>query len=296
MLSYLHHKVRTTPWLGRLALKAIPDLKLQVNVKPVGKVAIRLRQHRMYWLRPPLAGEGFMLGTLQRLLHEGDVVYDIGANVGLYSRFLVQCFHASHVYAFEPMEGNRSLLNENLTIAGCTPKVTVVPCAVGDQDGTTEFQVDTLTSNSGTLDAVTHGKPSQSHRQYGLPPATVSVTVSRLDTLVESNQLPRPDMIKLDVEGAEALALDGARHVLLQHKPRLVIELHGANFARNVLEILWSLNYHCFGYLDTNGASTYKKLSPADLEYITAPYSLHFVAASTNQADLEQPIQDFVAA
>jgi len=296
MLSYIHQVVRTTPWLGRLALKAIPDLKFQVNVEPVGKVAIRLRQHRMYWLRPPLVGEGFMLGTLQRLLREGDTVYDIGANVGLYSRFLVQYFRASHVYAFEPMESNRSLLAENLKIAGCTTQVTIVPSAIGDQDGTCDFQVDSLTSNSGTLDAVTHGGPSQSHRQYGLPPVTERVSVSRLDTLVETKGFPKPDMIKLDVEGAEALALDGARHVLSLHKPRLVIELHGAKYARDVLQILWEHGYYCFGYLEVNGKSAYKKLTPADLECITAPYSLHFIAASATEADLLQPIEDFVAA
>lgn len=296
MFDYLHHKVRTTPWLGRVALRAIPDLKLQVNVKPIGKVAICLRQHRMYWLRPPLIGEGFMLGTLQRLLREGDIVYDVGANVGLYSRFFVQYFKASHVFAFEPMGSNRSLLAENLEIAGCTSKVTLIACAIGDHDGTLDFQIDSLTSNSGTLDSVTHGQASQSHRQYGLPPTTMRVASYRLDTLLENGSLRSPSLIKLDVEGAEALALDGARHLLLNHRPRLVIELHGASYARAVLKILWELGYHCFGYLAVDETRSYKEITSADLESIIGPYSLHFIAASTKRDELEQPIQDFVEA
>jgi FkbM family methyltransferase len=293
MLSTLNYQVRSRPWLGRLVLKAIPDLKWQINVAPLGRLAIRLRQHRMFWLRPPLVHEGFMLGSLQRLLREGEVAYDVGANIGLYSRFMVQVFKASHVYAFEPMANNCSVLAENLEIAGCAGRVTIIPCAIGDQDGTCDFQVDRLTSNSGALDAVNRGKASASHSQYGLPAALERVTASRLDTVLETRSFLKPDVIKLDVEGAEAMALEGARHLLSRYRPRLVIELHGAEAARRVLEILWNLDYHCFGYLDVNGVSTYKKLTPADLDCITELYSLHYLVASTTPDDLLRPIEDF---
>lgn len=254
-------------------------------------MAIRLRQHRMYWLRPPLVFEGFMLGALQRFIRKDDVVYDIGANIGLYSRFMVQRFGASHVYAFEPMENNRSLLAENLTIAGCASRVNIVPCAVGDEDGTCDFQIDDLTSNSGTLDAVTHGTASQSRAQYGLPPATVRLRVARLDTLVETHELPKPDVIKMDVEGAEALALEGAKSVLLNYQPRLVIELHGAEVAQQVLKILWSVGYRCFGYL--NDGNVYGEFTPDDLNRITGLYTVHYLVASHDPSDVVQPIEKF---
>jgi FkbM family methyltransferase len=289
----ISYQIRSRPWLGRLILKAIPNLRWQVNVHPVGKIAIRLRQHRMFWLRPPLIHEGFMLGGLQRLLREGDVAYDIGANIGLYCRFMVQVFKASHVYAFEPIVDNCSVITENLKIAGCTAQVTIIPCAVGDQDGTCDFQVDRLTSNSGALDAIKRGEAAASHSQYGLPPAVARVTASRLDTLLQNGGIRKPDVIKLDVEGAEAIALEGARHLLSRHQPRLVIELHGTEVARSVLETLWELDYHCFGYLEVNGVSTYKELTPADLSFLTELYSLHYLVASTRSEDLVQPIKEF---
>ncbi|HEY0306637.1 MAG TPA: FkbM family methyltransferase [Acidobacteriaceae bacterium] len=261
----------------------------------IGKMTIRLRQHRMFWLRPPLIFEGFMLGCMQRLVHKDDVVYDIGANIGLYSRFLTQIFHASNVYAFEPMESNRALLAENLRNGGCAQKVTIVPCAVGNEDGFCDFQVDDLTSNSGTLDAVTHGEPSQSRHQYGLPPSTVRVEVVRLDTFIATKGVPPPNVIKMDVEGAEALALEGARSLLLQHGPLLIIELHGAEVACQVLQVLWSVNYHCFGYFMQNGINAYKQFTPADLPSITGRYTTHFLVASPNEAILLQPIADYVA-
>jgi FkbM family methyltransferase len=293
MLSYLQNWVRASPRLGKIAIKSIPDLKFHIDVEPIGSMAIRLRQHRMFWLRHPLIFEGFMLGALRRLVRKGDVIYDIGANIGLYSRFMAQCFDASRVYAFEPIENNRTLLVENLRLGRCESRVEIVPLAVSNEDGTCEFQIDDLTSNSGTLDAVTHGNPSQSRAQYGLPPATIRVPVACLDTLVESKGFATPALIKLDVEGAEALALEGAKSLLSQHGPYLVIELHGAEAGRQVLQVLWSVNYHCFGYLEKNGARAYQEITPVDLEHITDQYSLHFLVASREPANLIQPIEDF---
>jgi len=53
----------------------------------------------------------------------------------------------------------------------------------------------------------------------------------KLDTLVATDGLPDPDLVKLDVEGAEAAVLDGAVEVLQRARPALLIELHSANHA-----------------------------------------------------------------
>jgi FkbM family methyltransferase len=208
---------------------------------------------------------------------------------------MIQRFRASNVYAFEPMPRNRLLLAENLKIGGCFDKVTIMPCALGNQDGTASFQVDDLTSNSGTLDAVAHGHASQSRRQYGLPPLMVDVPVSRIDTLLDTNTIARPDVIKLDVEGAEAMTLDGARNTLTKHRPRLVIELHGSEAARTVLNVLWDIGFYCSGRLSKDEANTYeyKELTPVDLDSITGPYALQHVVASADRADVVQPVNDF---
>jgi FkbM family methyltransferase len=291
LLSKLNHTVRTTPWLGRLALRAIPDLLWHVSVEPVGKMEIRLRRHRGYWLRSPLSNDAFMMGALTRLLSPGDIVYDIGANIGLYSRFLIQRFHASKVYAFEPMSQNRPQLARNLQLGGCAGQVVVLPFAVADEDGTTTFQVDDVTSFSGTLNAVTGGAASPSRKQYNLPPITECVQVVQLDTVILDRGLMLPDVIKMDIEGAEAMALRGARKLLREQKPALVIELHGASVAIEVLQILWDCNYYCFGYLETKDGLVYKEITTSDLGAITGKYSLHFLAASFWDEKLKLPIE-----
>jgi FkbM family methyltransferase len=293
MLAKLHTLIRHTPWLGRLAIRAIPDLRWQISVAPIGQFEINLRRNRGFWLRPSLQDERFMLGALQRLIHPGDVVYDLGANIGLYSRCMVQRFQASKVYAFEPMSQNLPLLQRNLEIGGCTGSVIVMRIAIGDQDGTATFQVDDFNSNSGTLDAVTHGGASQAHRQYQLPPRTEVVQVGRMDTVIQTQSLMLPGVIKIDIEGAEAMALRGARKLLTEHQPRLVIELHGPEVAIEVLQILWECNYHCFGFLATSdGGGVYKKLTATDLAAINHKYALHFMVASCREEEVRRRIDN----
>ena len=292
LITKLRDQARYRPWLGRAVLRSIPDMRWQVPVPTLGKFEIRLRRNRNYWLRPPLNQEGFLLGALERLTRPGDVAYDLGANIGLYSRFFAQKFKASRVYAFEPMSENRPQLERNLELGGVSDHVFVLPYAVGDADGTTTFQVDDLTSNSGALNAVTHGDASRSRRQYGLPPVLETVQVTRLDTLIASGSVPVPDVMKIDVEGAEVMALRGARALLTGRKPKLAVELHDAEYAQDVLRELWALDYFCFGYLQTDAGSIYKKLLPDDLPLITGMYTLGYLAASPVEADLTEPILD----
>jgi len=266
-----------------------------MSISQLGKFEIRLRRNRKYWLRPPLRDEEFPLGALERMVHPGAVVYDLGANIGLYSRFLVQKFKASKVYAFEPMSENRPQLMRNLEIGGCASQVVVMPFAVGDEDGAVDFQVDDLTSNSGTLNAVTHGEACQSRHQYGLPPISETVQVTRLDTVIATQNLLLPDVIKIDVEGAEAMALRGGRRLLLEHRPGLVVELHGSEAAVEVLQVLWDCNYYCFGYLRAGEREerVYKKITASDLPIIARDdYALCFLAASAREEELTVHISD----
>jgi FkbM family methyltransferase len=289
----LLHLARATPWLGRWILRSIPDIRWQVAVPEIGKFAIALRRNRSYWLRPPLTHEGVPLAALERLIQPGDVVYDLGANIGLYTRFIAQCFKASRIYAFEPVMENRRLFTRNVEIGGCSHLVRLMPFAVGDQDGKAEFQIDDMSSASGTLDAVTSGESCQGRKQYGLPPLKETIDVCKLDTIVHSSDLQPPDVIKIDIEGAEAMAVRGAKETLLKYRPRLIIELHGPQVAREVLQELWGVGYRCFGRLETENGQVYKEILSEDLACINDLYSLHFMLAAPSPELLTTPIGDW---
>jgi len=284
--------VRTTPWLGRWALRALPDMRWKINVHPIGRMEIRLRRDRNSWLRSPILSDGFMLGALQRLTRRGDVVYDIGANIGIYSRFMVQEFGAGRVYAFEPVAGNYPRLVKNLEIGGCGDRAQALQLAIGDEDGLVDFQSDDTSALTGALDSVNHGTASRNRVQYHLPPQLEKVRVARLDTVIRERGLATPDVIKLDVEGAEAMALRGARKLLDEGKPHWVIELHSGPLGVEVLEILWKYGYHCFGYLQSGTGREYREMTAADLPVIRDEYALRYLAASIDGKGLEAPIQD----
>jgi FkbM family methyltransferase len=292
MIRMLTRHARSHPWLGRAMIHALPDLAFRINVDPIGPFEIKLRQNRSYWLRSPLAHEGFMLGALRRLISPGDIVYDLGANIGLYARFMSQVFGAGTVIAFEPMPSNTAILERNLALGGCAERVRILPFAIADENGEALFQIDDVSSASGTLDAVTHGDACQARKQYGFPPATTKVAVRTLDAILEQG-LPVPQVIKIDIEGAEALALRGARKLLTTYRPHLAIEIHGIQAALDVTNFLLDLNYAVFSNFERKGRRSYQRVRREDLVDVTDQYSLHFLVAAADEKQLEAPVEDY---
>jgi FkbM family methyltransferase len=287
ILRSIAYSLRTRPLLGRWALRMIPDIPWVLRVEGIGDFRVRLRRNRSLWLRKPLESESFPFAMLRRFVRPGDVVYDCGANLGLYDRFLVSTLKAGRVVAFEPSAENRRFLAANLALGGIADKVTVLPLALADEDGVVEFQVDDVQTTSGTLSKVTGGEPSEGRRNLRLAPLTEKVLCRRLDTVVREEGLPAPDVIKIDVEGAEALLLRGAAGILSGRGPRLVIELHGAAVAREVLELLHAHGYACAGKVEGHlHATGYGRIDPSMLARVQGLYDVHFIAASRDPADL----------
>ncbi len=283
--------IRTRPVLGRVVIGVIPNMRWKVDVRGIGPLAINLRRNRSFWLRDPLTHEAFMLAALRRLIVPGDVVFDAGANIGMYVRFIVQQFGAGRVVAFEPMTQNQALLARNIKLGNCQDCVQVMKTALADYDGVDQFQTDDISSASGALNVITQGKASEGRRQYGLPPATETVKVACLDTLVGNGSFPVPQVIKIDVEGAELRLLQGARRILEQHSPRLAIELHGVEESRAVVRFLRDAGYHVFGFLETRKCRSYQEIQITDLDELIDQYSLHFCIASRDREILRVPLE-----
>lgn len=281
--------LRARPALGRVALQCVPDVRVKINIDTIGPFYIRLRRNRSFWLRDPLTHERMVFGALQRLVRPGDVVYDVGANVGLYARFLVSAFGASRVLAFEPMRNNVELLRKNIAVdPASAARVTIVEVALGDSDGEELLQVDDLMSASAALDRVTVGRPSQGREQFGLPPLTEQVVVRRLDTLRIESQLPPPDVIKVDIEGAEQLFLSGATETLAKYRPRLVMEMHEPNTTRQVLKTLERLGYFTYGFGSDGTRSVWRPMRASDLSETAGVHDLHHVFAAVEPDVLER--------
>lgn len=244
--------IKSVPGLGALASRMqflLPDRVVVREVEGLGPFAFRLRRHRWMMGSKPFEGghHASTLAMFRQLIRPGDVVYDIGANIGYYSRFIARDLGASRLVCFEPMTENADLLEQNLKLGKHEGIARVFRLALSDHDGEELLQVDDVMGGTAVLNEVSGGKPSEAREHLGLGPKTQTIKVARLDDLIERESLPPPGMMKIDTEGAEALVLGGAVETLRTHRPRLAIALHGPEPTTKVLTLLDSLGYVCRG-------------------------------------------------
>ncbi|MDF1792490.1 MAG: FkbM family methyltransferase [Thalassobaculaceae bacterium] len=167
---------------------------------------------------------------------QGAVLFDVGANIGLYSVWAAFVRGAT-VYAFEPEAGNFSVLNENLRANGLTERCIPFCVGISDKVGFGTIQIrDTVAGTSGHQVQVGNGAKFQLKK----PAAHQGIATASLDHLVYECGFPCPSHIKVDVDGIEHAVIKGASRLL--GDPRLksiMIELMvKESFHQEVIEIL----------------------------------------------------------
>lgn len=172
--------------------------------------------------------------VMRPLLKPGMVVVDIGANIGFYSLLAAsQIGKSGRVIAFEPSVDNCALLKMSLA-ANNFENVNIHQMAVADVNGIVGFHMgdsngSIIRSNAGTL-------PFQ-------------VPAVRLDTFLRDEA--RIDLIKMDIEGAEGMALAGMKELVRRHRPIIFTEFspdalrhHSEVTAEQYLREYDELGYH----------------------------------------------------
>ncbi|MFP5310028.1 MAG: FkbM family methyltransferase [Actinomycetes bacterium] len=154
------------------------------------------------------------------VLRAGDTVFDVGAHAGYYSLLALRA--GARVVAVEPNPSNRGFLANHFAMNDFHDGVCVVDSAVGGSVGTVRFDV------SGSY----VGSISEA--------GSVEVAVTTLDELARAHG--QPDLIKIDVEGAEGDVLFGAPQVLARGTT-LFLALHGPEQRATCLELLADQGY-----------------------------------------------------
>jgi FkbM family methyltransferase len=164
--------------------------------------------------------------AIARRLRRGSALYDVGANVGVYTLLASKRVgDAGHVVAFEPLPENLAFLRRHLQLNRCG-NVRVVEAALSDQCGTGTFA-------------------AGGHRSMGrlTTDGTVAVSVVTLDEVVARLGLPLPSVIKMDIEGGEVAALRGAEAMVGRSRPIIFLSTHGRTVRQQCLEWLGSRGY-----------------------------------------------------
>ena len=158
-------------------------------------------------------------------MKQGEVLIDIGANVGMYST-LAAVGRNVRVYAFEPESQNHSLLNQNIYLNNVSDKVTAYCVALSDTSGLSMLYL-------GHMDAGGAFHSSGEALDFNLEPLNTpfvqGCVLMTLDQLVEEGTVPVPDHIKLDVDGFEYKVVNGMMNTIRNPTVKSVaIELNPA--------------------------------------------------------------------
>ena len=205
---------RAPSWLRSPLKRAYGAL---LGALPGGHLVCRLPGGETFRVDPEyrhLAWNPEEYAALKAAVHAGATVLDVGANVGAYTMLFATWVGASgRVVAFEPASASRAGLARHLAINGLTDRVAVRAEAVSDRTGRASF-----------ADAGTHG--DNRIVPDGTLDASAVPTVTIDDVCAESNLVP--DVIKIDIEGAELSALRGARRTIAGRGAALAlfVELH----------------------------------------------------------------------
>lgn len=160
--------------------------------------------------------------VLRRLLREGDTFIDVGANVGLYTMIASRCVGRSgRVYAFEPSKREFAHLRYHID-HNSLQNVHAFQLALGSHDGTAVLHVaDDVHAGLNTIEErFMYPDTNEAYREV--------VPVVRLDDFVRGHSIPRVDVMKVDVEGAEARVVAGACDTITRDRPALILEITGA--------------------------------------------------------------------
>ena len=158
-------------------------------------------------------------GTIEWLdesLREGDVFYDIGANMGIYTAFAVPRVGDGLIYAFEPHGANFALLLETIAINGFAQAIRPLSVALGSSCEFSAFHYSSLVpgSSGSQIDTSPLKAPEDLLQEVK--------SCWRIDTLVELQIIRPPDVVKIDVDGNELNILHGMNQVLRARSVRTI--------------------------------------------------------------------------
>jgi FkbM family methyltransferase len=150
---------------------------------------------------------------------EGELLVDVGANVGMYTIWAAKT-RGARVVAFEPEAQNYALLNRNIQLNGLADRVTAYCMGLSDRSGLSVLHMADLRAGASCHSV----GEALDFRHQPLPTRfTQGCIAATLDELVASGAVPMPSHIKVDVDGFEPRVVSGARTTLADARLRSLL-------------------------------------------------------------------------
>lgn len=195
---------------------------------------------QLKFLKPgALAFPKELLDVALEHVSEGDIVWDIGANVGVFA-FAAASLAGSEgrILAIEPDIWLANLMQKSIKLPSNQDlSIDVLPMAISESCGIETFLIAARGRASNCLEKTGGRSQTGGFRERNLVP---TFSLDKLLTISE-----KPSFIKIDVEGAEVSVLQGARQILSESRPTIYCET-GPEQRKEIMEILHSFNYQVF--------------------------------------------------
>ncbi len=217
--------------LNRAVPAGLTETTVAGGILQGARFQLDLHSEKDYWLG---TYELDLQAAVRDRVKPGMIAYDVGANIGYITVMLARAVGANgQVFAFEALPANHARLQTNLSLNHAS-NATAIHAAVVGRPSPVKFL---LHASHGM------GKAAGSagrDENYG---DEIEVPGTSLDHFIYTEGHPPPNVIKLDIEGGEVLALPGMRRTLRDARPLLFLELHGEQAARLAWEILTETSY-----------------------------------------------------
>ena len=241
--------VSIVPWSLRSRIRRVPGLAQFQRWLVRTTLDGREFEHRVdagpakgvrFWVRMP-EDKGIWTGGYERefagrvaaAIPKGGVSYDIGGWHGFFSGVMA-ANGARKVVVFEPLPTNIERIQRVMALNPGLP-IELMATALGEKSGEAELVI--MPESSMAKLAASSFQRDQTVGER------IVVPIVAIDELVASGKAPPPDLMKLDVEGAELMVLKGASRTLAAHGPRIFAEVHSSALLVDVTAFLTGLGY-----------------------------------------------------
>lgn len=199
--------------------------------------------YKIYWRG---AHDWNSILALKKFIQKDDVVIDIGANAGEYTLFAASFLNENgKVIAFEPVQKMFNELNENIQLnPHLKNKIIPIKKGIGNQKNILPIYDETGSTNEGLF--------SLHKNNFQHAKIIEEIEIDRLDNIIPQLGINKVDFIKIDVEGNELFALQGALEIIDKFHPKLMIEMSKKNFqaagynSSDIFQFLLNKNYSIY--------------------------------------------------
>jgi FkbM family methyltransferase len=259
LVNYPHthyYGMRMSQYFRNYFSKIEPAIVVKTKYDNEIKIIANLQSHidaQIFWQGYQEADRGEII-LMKKLLNPGSIFIDVGANIGVFSLVAASIAKHGEIHAFEPSKRLFSKLNENITLNGFTNIKTNNQGLFNEAiDKTLHHPTGKGMVNAGAASLFPENQSEADNLEIE------NISLITFDSYVDKHKFTKIDLIKMDIEGAEMDALQGAVDSLIRFKPQILMELDESCIQRagysfkEILDFWHKLNYE-INYINFDGS------------------------------------------